>query len=914
MPRGVNRPVRLPAGPLATSVRWWLATLGVCLGGSGVSEPLRADYRNAFESAEVSWRLADADCPVRLAAHQRDQRLAHSGHASEHVAVTAGRGTYVYLVHDIDRSRVIAEWRPSLWVHSDRPGMQLMARVVLPRARDPRSGAALTTLLRGDIYDRPGAWQQLWIHRPDQLLERQVRVLRSEFGPDIDDREAYVDLIVLNAYGGVGTSSLWLDDLEIAGQVPAQTTLAAARSESPSSAEPPASQPAGRSEVRLKGSVLVADGAPLFPRVIDANGESLEWLRSLGFNVIRFRSEPTSLQLHEAQRLNLWLVAPPPANGLVSADHDRVLAWDLGSDLSGEHLESVQHRIAAVRKADPHAERPLIAEASQRVWSYSRLASFLVMRASPLGTSQSLPRYAQWLEERATLARPGTPFWAAVQTEWPAALLEQWSALGLGSPMTLAVEPEQVRQLAYQAIASGARGLIFSSRTPLDGADADSQSRARTLRQLNLELQTIEPWAAAGTRQAPLETGRSDLRASILQTERAQLLMVLSQDPHQQFTRGPSAPGPFSVIIPSPVNSPQVYRLAPGGLQLITHRRVAGGIRLVLEELQQVNLIAISQDPLVLNHLARSLGSTKSALAGLARETAARELELVETIHRVASGPAPPSAADAWLGQARANLRHCELLLGASDPGGACQFADKALESLGQLRRIHWDSAAGTFASPLASPYCVCLSALPLHYEMARRLQANPQWSGNLLAGGDFENLAHLRASGWQNYATPTRDLSTVVELSNQSPQAGSSALRIAASSATEAPVAFESPPVTIVSAPVPVRRGQLLRVSGWIRIPEPIRSSVDGLKIHDSLGGDPLALRIYETSDWQQFAYYRGIPQDGSVEVTFEMTGVGEAWIDGVEMSVHESISPNDPALAPSGQVTRVPSYPSPQ
>jgi hypothetical protein len=77
----------------------------------------------------------------------------------------------------------------------------------------------ITTLLRGEIYDRVGAWQQLWIRRPDQILQRQVRALRSQFGSDIDPREAYVDLIVLNAYGGVGTTQLWVDDLEIRGMV-----------------------------------------------------------------------------------------------------------------------------------------------------------------------------------------------------------------------------------------------------------------------------------------------------------------------------------------------------------------------------------------------------------------------------------------------------------------------------------------------------------------------------------------------------------------------------------------------------------------------------------------------------------------------------------------------------------------------
>ena len=47
------------------------------------------------------------------------------------------------------------------------------------------------------------------------LLERQVRVLRLQFGAGVDSREAYVDQVWLNAYGGPGTTNLWIDDLEL---------------------------------------------------------------------------------------------------------------------------------------------------------------------------------------------------------------------------------------------------------------------------------------------------------------------------------------------------------------------------------------------------------------------------------------------------------------------------------------------------------------------------------------------------------------------------------------------------------------------------------------------------------------------------------------------------------------------------
>ena len=873
-------------------VCWWCWLLWA-------AAPLAADYRNSFESPEVSWQVIDADCPVRVEKHQRDFRVAHSGNASEHLAINAGRGTYVYLAHSIDRARVIAEWGPSLWVLADQPGMQLMARVVLPRAQDPRTGTPITTLLRGDIYDRVGAWQQLWIHRPDQLLQRQVRALRSQFGSDIDPREAYVDLIVLNSYGGVGTTQVWLDDLEIRGMVPAapgeqpdpgDSRLAMQAPSDESFGSPP--NP-GDVEVKLNGSVLTAGGVPLFPQVIEANGESLEWLKSLGFNAVKLPAAPTAVQLREADRLGIWLIAPPPNDLHITPAHDRVMAWDLGSGLAAQHLEVTRQRVEALRQADIRPGRISIIEASERVWSYSRLASFLVMRAAPLGTSLSLPMQARHLRERPTLARPGTPVWAAVATEPPGLLIDQWSALGLGAPLSMASEPEQIRLLAYTAVASGARGLMFLSRSPLDRTDADTLSRVRVLKQLNLELQTIAPWLVAGTRQADVDVGRDDVRVSVVQTERAQLLIILSQDPHHQYTRGPAAQSPLSMVVPSPANSPQVYRLTPGGLRTISSRRVAGGIRLTLDEVHLVNLVAIAQDPLVLNHLTRSLAASKAELASLMRDTVTHQIELVENIHRQLTGPISSSSEESRFRQIRANLQHCEYLLSVQDHAASFEFAEKALDGLSHLRRKNWETAASTFASPAASPYCTTLAALPLHWELARRLQAAPAWSGNLLPAGDFENLNHLRQSGWQNLASQTTNVTTAVELSSESPYRGNSSLRLTAlpQDNSEPPVAFETPPLTIVSAPIPVRRGQLIRWYGWIRIPRPIDASPDGFKIYDSVSGEPLALRWYATDGWEPFIAYRAAVQDGSVALTFELTGIGEVLIDDVEIAIRDPI-----------------------
>jgi len=890
---GLITPVRVVR---AFCVAWLL-----CLAGLSV----HADYHESFESAEATWRLADADCGVRVVAHARTFDTSHSGHACEHVRLAAGRGTYVHLVHRIDRARVIAEWTPSLWVKSDRPGLQFMARVVLPRSADPRSGSPLTALMRGDMYERVGEWQQLTIREADQLLDRQVRVLRSKFGPDVDAREAYVDMVVLNAYGGLGVTNVLIDDLEMTGDVPVMKSA----THHNAGTAPPDSElyggsvhsllASGQDYVRFNGSVLLVHGRPMFLRAVEHNGEPFVFLKAMGFNAVKLDTPPSGVQLREAEQIGLWLVAPPPADHVITPSHDRVLVWDLGSRLTEERLQLVRQRAAQLRRSDIRPHRPFVVDAVERVWSYSRLADVLLLRRLPLGSGLSLEGYGEWLQQRHTLARPGTPIWATIQTEPSAQLLDQWEALGLGPPASMAVEPEQLRMLCYQAIASGARGLVFTSRSPLDGPDPDTQSRGRALRCLNSELDLIEPWVAGGTRANDVDHGRDGLRVGVLQTERAQLLIVINQDRGQQFTASPTDQGPVSFVVTSTASSPQVYRLTPAGLQPLAHPRVAGGVRITLENAGRVSLVAVTQDPLVINHLAKSLEQRKTELSKLHYEIASSGLELVESVHaRLAAQSQPATAADTWLGQARSSLQHCELLLGSGDHSAAHTFAERALDALAHVRRSHWERAAGAFPSPMASPYCVSYGGVPLHWEMARRLQAAPSWSRNMLPAGDFESLEHLRANGWQNISLPTTKANANVELSAESPRGGRSSLGLAAwpSEGKESPAAIESPPAEIISAPVQVRRGQLIRIHGWAHVPRRIEGSQDGLMIADSFGGSALAERITVTDGWREFVLYRTAPYDGSVAVTIALTGVGEARVDDVSIMLHAPIADRFP------------------
>ena len=143
----------------------------------------RLAWREDFEGPQPSWQHGEADLEFRLERKERIAgRCACRPAESELIQISGSLGTYAYFTHDVPAGRIVAELTPSVWIKANRPGIQILARVVLPQSIDPRTGRPIATLVRGTSYSSVGSWQQLRIVDIPQLLSRQVRVLRRKSG------------------------------------------------------------------------------------------------------------------------------------------------------------------------------------------------------------------------------------------------------------------------------------------------------------------------------------------------------------------------------------------------------------------------------------------------------------------------------------------------------------------------------------------------------------------------------------------------------------------------------------------------------------------------------------------------------------------------------------------------------------
>ncbi len=895
--------------------------------------PAQELWREQFEGPTTSWHPAGGDARYRLLEHRRVQDVAKTGNSSEWIRLVGEGGTTAYFAHPVGKPRVIPDLAPSLWVRSDRPGLQLAARIVLPRTTDPRTGQPMSILLTGPGYAEVGRWQQLRLDDLWLALNRHIRVLRTQLGPQVDGREAYLAELLLNVYGGPGETNVWIDDLEIAGYavvsvagqqdsaaaVPAHT-LPTDTGVPPAAAAPhrqsqQQAQPHQRAAV-FDGSILLIQGKPVFPRLIQYRGEPLPLIKQLGFTGVWLDGPPTSELLAEAKQLGLWVICPPPrppafdlpdehlaALTEIGSQYDAVLAWDLGRRLNHQHTDATRRWAQHIRLADRQGRRPTICQPLADLQAYSRTCDLVLMDRRPLGTSMPLAEYPRWLRDQLRLARPGTTFWTTLQSQPSPALRAQLAAIDATVPLPATVPEEQIRLQALTAIAAGSRGLLVLSETPLSADDPQTRRRAMALELLNLELSLIEPWAAAGSYLSEAESSIPEVSVSVLRVDRARLAIPAWLAPEGQYATPQAAATSLSLVVPGAPESSSAYWLSPGGVQPLRHKRATGGIRVTIEPFTLGGFVVLGHDPLVIDSVSRRAVAIGPRAAQLHRALVVARYNAVlaasEQWHRYADVRQKSIEA---LQAARDSLRECDARLAANDYTTACRYAEQAAAYLRAVERWCWEKTASGLPWPVSSPATTGFAALTWHGRLAQQL-TGMRLGQNLLPGGDFEDFHLLTASGWQHFQFTIAGVKSDAQLTPDAAHSGRQGLRLwawsdqppgqplaTAKPQTPAPpAALDSPPLWVATPPIPIQAGQVVRIHGWVNIPQPIAASVDGLMIVDSLAGDDLALRVNKTAGWQQFTIYRVAPQSGTVNVSFVLTGLGAAYIDNVTIALFE-------------------------
>src|SRR5262249_44786952 len=151
-----------------------------------------------------------------------------------------------------------------------------------------------------------GRWQKLEISQPVLLAQRQQQLMQNQLGRSVNFKDAYVDKLILNAYGGPGLNQIWMDDLEIGPVLDNGPAQAAGPGAGPAEATPgPAGAP-GPATVESSGPQLLVGGKRFFSRAVRHTDTPLQVLRNAGFNTIFLAYTAPPPLLRQASDLGFW--------------------------------------------------------------------------------------------------------------------------------------------------------------------------------------------------------------------------------------------------------------------------------------------------------------------------------------------------------------------------------------------------------------------------------------------------------------------------------------------------------------------------------------------------------------------------------------------------------------------------------
>lgn len=890
-------------------------------------------YQQGFESKKTLFVAGASDANPKLLKHERTNETAHGGQGSESIHLSLQQGTHAHYSANIGRAAIEEELELTIWVKANRPGTQLMARVVLPNERDPDNlNRPLTTFIRGDRYKFTGRWERLSVREPVKALQAQQRLMRAELKqPNINIKDAYIDQVVLNMYSGPGNTKIWIDDLDAGPMLPTVQPPKPVVS-TPGSPRPlptPTQIDRKVTEVKLQHQRLLVGGKKFFLRAIRHTGTPLKTLRDAGFNTVWLDPRSTGQTIAQAADLGFWLVPSVPQQPLVAVkengqvrgqlasrnqlmkrslspylDTDAVLFWNLGSGLASEQYNMLTSRARDVRNVDPL--RPVAVDVWDGMLKYSQGVDQVMLGVHrwPLMTSMELPKYREWLEQRLRLSHPGTYSWTWIQTHLP----DWFTEVAYGKKSTekfndpIGPQPEQIRLLTYTALASGIKGLGFWS----DQFLADShkgRDRLLQLALLNLELQMLEPLLVTAQPPRWIPTSDPKIKAAMMRTDMGTLVIPIWTGTGSQFVPGQAARKDLEIIVPIGQGARQPWLISPAEVRVLRSRRVPGGTSVYLPEFGLTSAILftgdLSPDGLIVKFQNR-VRSVRQIAAQWSHDLAREELSKVTKIYRRLSTLGRPLPdGEQLLAESQTRIERCAAYRRNGDARRAYQEAQRALRPLRILMRAQWSRATQELEAPVASPYAVSYYTLPQHWQFREQISRS-YLTRNVLPDGDFEKPPTSKQTDWRIQEIPTLDpVNVSVERTSGQAHGGKQYLKLEVKpkDTQNRPLALERTFIAVHSPAVKVEPGTMVRITFWAKIPNEITGSADGALIYDSAGGEPLAVRLSKaTKEWKRYTLYRRVPQSGSIHVTLGLTGLGQVLFDDI------AIEPLRPTTAARG------------
>ncbi len=884
----------------------------LCLAGS-VAEGQLVDSLDAYPPR---WQLASSDCEAIVTGHGNDPSGGLGGTGCERLTLRCGHGTEALLEYRIEPTRVIDELNATVYLKSAHTGQSIGFRVRFPFLTDPASGRPLSVVIVGANYREAGSWQRIGIGAIAQALRVKTYALRREYGGDADLSNPFVDAIVINAYVGPGESTLRLDQLVVDSMVAVTSMKSLAAEGGRDAVTRPqrfdtakfgtAKYDAGRLDTGpIDSGPIDAATSPRpsrrtttrspFPggtitRILQHNGEPLDWIRSLGFDAVLLSQPPDQAILNAASRAGIKLYAPPPSEPDRRSDAllDPLAGYYLGTSLPASRLATTAAEADRISRWPEAWRRPVLVAPAEAVRDFAVFSDAVVHDIPPTVRGLSPDEEVAAIAARVDRSGPTATGVIGIQTEVPVSLRRQLDSISaaIGAPRGNDLFWHALWLQVARSLESTPRAILFRSESSLTSGTARAQQRSLALSYINRYLESIGGLVAEGVGGSPLTTSGPPFRGGRIDFPGGQLLVLTTQAGHRGLTLAGDG-GTLRVTLPPGDAGKTAWRLTHFTAERVGISTTSQGVSLELISPDVVETIVLSSDTSMGGRLAGSLKKLATRAAtdrwqlGDEATTQVSEDWQAATVSRIA---ADSSTARGLLGAARGSLRDAEPALRGGDPGAALRMTRRSdawmLKARWQLQSAL--SPDGKLDSAISCPPLLTAGGLPAQI-LWWPLMSDAGWGDNLLVAGSLDSPELLGDAGWIVGKRPDSAWVATTDTRIVTTSAGGHLLAsVVTPTGQPLPGGYEGTALQIRSPSIRCGEKLPLRIDAKVRTLG-FGGPDQGVLVYDSIGGPELGVLVKNASQWQSIRLYRQTPAEAELTVIFELIGAGEVAIDEV-------------------------------